>query len=462
MAKIKTRYVCQECGHNEPKWAGRCPGCGEWNTLQEETVVPTKATDKPSRRAQQSRKSTKPVKLSELKLVDHTRAGTGISELDRVLGGGVVPGSVVLVGGEPGIGKSTLLLQVAGTLSREGHKVLYCSGEESLTQIGLRGKRLGVSDDDLLLITETRLEELLRQVDEVQPDILIVDSVQTLATAQISSAPGSVSQLREVTSALTQLSKDGGPASFLVGHVTKDGNIAGPKLLEHMVDTVLYFEGRHGMPFRILRAVKNRFGSTDEIGVFEMRNKGLVEIPDPSRIFLSERPDDASGSAVVCTFEGSRPLLVEVQALVSPNSYGPPRVTAIGVDTGRVLLMLNILEKRTGLKVLGHDVFVNVAGGVRVQEPAVDLGICAAIASSKLDMTIPEGVVLFGEVGLTGEVRAVGQASSRLAEVSKLGFETCVLSLSNSEVLRKEGERLPGVKLCEVKAVGDVLRELFG
>jgi DNA repair protein RadA/Sms len=274
--------------------------------------------------------------------------------------------------------------------------------------------------------------------------------------------PGSVSQLREVTSALTQLSKDGGPASFLVGHVTNDGNIACPTLLEHMVDTVLYFEGRHGMPFRILRAVKNRFGSTDEIGVFEMRNKGLVEIPDPSRIFLSERPDDASGSAVVCTFEGSRPLLVEVQALVSPNSYGPPRVTAIGVDTGRVLLMLNILEKRTGLKVLGHDVFVNVAGGVRVQEPAVDLGICAAIASSKLDMTIPEGVVLFGEVGLTGEVRAVGQASSRLAEVSKLGFETCVLSLSNSEVLRKEGERLPGVKLCEVKAVGDVLRELFG
>lgn len=462
MAKIKTRYVCEECGHSEPKWAGRCPGCGEWNSLQKEAVVPTKATDKPSRRAQQSRKITKPVKLSELKLVEHPRAGTGISELDRVLGGGVVPGSVVLVGGEPGIGKSTLLLQVAGTLSREGRKVLYCSGEESLTQIGLRGKRLGVTDDDLLLLTETRLEELLRQVEEVQPDVLIVDSVQTLATAQITSAPGSVSQLREVTSALTQLSKDGGPASFLVGHVTKDGNIAGPKLLEHMVDTVLYFEGRHGMPFRILRAVKNRFGSTDEIGVFEMRTKGLVEIPDPSRIFLSERPEDASGSAVVCTFEGSRPLLVEVQALVSPNSYGPPRVTAIGVDTGRVLLMLNILEKRTGLKVLGHDVFVNVAGGVRVQEPAVDLGICAAIASSKLDITIPEGVVLFGEVGLTGEVRAVGQASSRLAEVSKLGFETCVLSLSNTEVLRKEGERLPGVKLCEVKAVGDVLRELFG
>lgn len=462
MAKTRTRFVCQACGHSEPRWAGRCAGCGEWNSLEEEIVAQAKASDSPSQQARAGKATGKAVRLSELDLREEPRAKTGISELDRVLGGGVVPGSVVLVGGEPGIGKSTLLLQVAGTLAASGRKVLYCSGEESLTQIGLRSRRLGVEGEGLLLLTETRLEQLLQQVEATAPDVLIVDSVQTLATAQIPSGPGSVSQLREVTAALTQLSKEGGPASFLVGHVTKDGNIAGPKLLEHMVDTVLYFEGRNGMPFRILRAVKNRFGSTDEIGVFEMRHRGLIEIPDPSRIFLAERPEEASGSAVVCTFEGSRPLLVEVQALVSPNSYGPPRVTAIGVETGRVLLMLNILEKRTGLKVLGHDVFVNVAGGVRVQEPAIDLGLCAAIASSKLDLAIPPEVVLFGEVGLTGEVRPVGQASSRLAEVSKLGFERCVLAQSNIEALRREGEPLPGLRLCEVKSVGDVLRELFG
>ncbi len=462
MAKTRTRFVCQACGQNEPKWAGRCKGCGEWNSFVEEVVQKVAADAKPSQRAQQSRGASTLVKMSELTLVEEPRTTTGISELNRVLGGGVVPGSVILVGGEPGIGKSTLLLQVAGTLAREGLKVLYCSGEESMTQIGLRAVRLGVDKTDLLLLTETRPEELLRKVKEVSPDILIVDSVQTMATSQITSSPGSVAQLREVTSALTQQAKDGGPSTFLVGHVTKSGSIAGPKMLEHMVDTVLYFEGRHGMPFRILRAVKNRFGSTDEIGVFEMRSKGLIEVADPSRIFLSERPEEASGSAVVCTFEGSRPLLVEVQALVSPNSYGPPRVTAIGVETSRVLLMLNILEKRTGLKVLGHDVFVNVAGGIRVNEPAVDLGLCAAIASSKLDLAIPQQTVLFGEVGLTGEVRAVGQATSRLAEVSKLGFESCVLSKSNSETLRKEGEIVSGLRLCEVRSIGDVLRELFG
>jgi DNA repair protein RadA/Sms len=462
MAKVKSRYVCQACGHEEPKWAGRCPQCGEWQSFEEVVEAPAR----PGAKVQVntgSKVAGKPLRLHEIELGSESRMKTGISELDRVLGGGIMPGSVVLVGGEPGIGKSTLLLQVAGSLAQVGRRVLYCSGEESLTQIGLRAKRLGVSSEQLYLIAETRLEEVTRHTQDLKPDVLIVDSVQTLGSVQVASGPGSVGQLREVTGALTQLAKEGGPSIFLVGHVTKDGQIAGPKLLEHMVDTVLYFEGRNGMPFRILRAVKNRYGSTDEIGVFEMRQKGLLEIPDPSRIFLSERPQDASGSAVVCTFEGSRPLLVEVQALVSPSSYGPPRVTAIGVETGRVLLMLNILEKRTGLKVLGHDVFVNIAGGVRVNEPAVDLGLIAAIASSKLDLAVPQHVALFGEVGLTGEVRAVGQASSRLSEVGKLGFELCVLAQGNVEALKREGEALPtGIRLCQVKAVGDVLRELFG
>lgn len=439
---------------------GRCAGCGQWNSLVEELIAP-KPTGK-QRTSQALRPSGKPVKLSELEVLEEPRVGTHISEFDRVLGGGIVPGSVVLVGGEPGIGKSTLLLQLAGQLAKSGQRVLYMSGEESMAQIGMRARRLGVEGDELFLLVETRLEQLAEHVKSIKPKVLIVDSIQTLATDQLSSAPGSVAQLREVTAALTQQAKGAGLSTFLVGHVTKDGAIAGPKLLEHMVDTVLYFEGRHGMPFRILRAVKNRFGSTNEIGVFEMRHRGLHEIPDPSRIFLAERPEDASGSAVVCTFEGSRPLLVEVQALVSPNSYGPPRVTTIGVDTNRVLLMLNILEKRTGLKVLGHDVFVNVAGGVKVAEPAVDLGLVAAIASSHLDVAIDQGVVLFGEVGLTGEVRAVGQATQRLSEVGKLGFEACVLSEGNVRTMAQEGDPMPGIELRGVDTVSDVLKRLFG
>ncbi len=460
MAKVRSRYVCELCGHVEPKWMGKCRGCNSWNSLVEELVAP-KAT-KNQRTSDALKPSGKPTRLSELSLVQEKRTSTSISEFDRVLGGGIVPGSVVLVGGEPGIGKSTLLLQLAGHLANSGQKVLYLSGEESLSQIGMRARRLGVEGKELYLMVETRLEHLTEHVKKLEPDVLIVDSIQTIATTQLTSAPGSVAQLREVTAALTQQAKGSGLSTFLVGHVTKDGAIAGPKLLEHMVDTVLYFEGRHGMPFRILRAVKNRFGSTNEIGVFEMRGRGLVEIPDPSRIFLAERPEDASGSAVVCTFEGSRPLLVEVQALVTPNSYGPPRVTAIGVDTNRVLLMLNILEKRTRLKVTGHDVFINIAGGVKVAEPAVDLGLVAAIASSHLDVAINQGVVLFGEVGLTGEVRAVGQGSARLSEASKLGFSTCVLADGNLKTMTSEGETLPNIDYKGVHTVEDALRHLFG
>ncbi len=459
MAKIRSQFICQSCGHLEARWVGRCSGCGEWNTFEEERVAPRTAT---ARTSETLKPTGKPVRLGDLDLVRDPRTTTSISEFDRVLGGGIVKGSVVLVGGEPGIGKSTLMLQLAGKLAETGRKVLYLSGEESLAQIGMRGRRLGVEGKDLYLVVETRLEELTEHVKAIGPDLLVVDSIQTMATTQLQSTPGSVAQLREVTSALTQLAKGTGLPVFLVGHVTKDGAIAGPKLLEHLVDTVLYFEGRHGMPFRILRAVKNRFGSTNEIGVFEMRNKGLVEIPDPSRIFLAERPEDASGSAVVCTFEGSRPLLVEVQALVSPNSYGPPRVTAIGVDTSRVLLMLNILEKRTGLKVTGSDVFVNIAGGVKVAETAVDLGLVAALASSQLDVPIDQGTVLFGEVGLTGEVRAVGQAMSRLSEVNKLGFERCVLPEGNLKTLTAEGEPMPDIALRGVSTVADVLKQLFG
>lgn len=462
MAKIKKRFVCSSCGYVAYKWAGRCSGCGEWETLNEELETPKSASNRVSDVIRQE-SSGKPVKLGSIDFAEERRRTTGISEFDRVLGGGIVAGSVILVGGEPGIGKSTLLLQVAGLLGRGKHTVLYCTGEESLGQVGMRAKRLEVESEGLLLVTDTQLESLVQHVRSARPDCVIVDSIQTLSTSQLTSSPGSVTQLREVTAALTTLAKSEGIAMFLVGHVTKDGAIAGPKLLEHMVDTVLYFEGQNGVPFRVIRAVKNRFGSTNEIGVFEMRHKGLREVPNPSGLFLAERPEDAAGSAVVCTMEGSRPLLAEIQALISPNSYGPPRVTAIGVDTGRVLMMLNIIERTSGLKVTGHDVFVNVAGGVKLDEPAADLAIIAALISSKLDMPLPRGAVIFGEVGLTGEVRAVGHAPPRLSEVAKLGFDLCVLARGNVEALRSEGERLPeGVRLGAVAGVPEAIRVLFG
>ena len=462
MAKVRKRFRCVECGHTEAKWQGRCSRCGEWNTFEEEIDLANSKSKGTQALAQALQGSTRPVKLTEVETSQEARISVGVSEFDRVLGGGLVPGSVVLLGGEPGIGKSTLLLQVAGTLAEREGAVLYCSGEESLGQIGMRARRLGVNTDKLYLLTETRLEEVVRHVEEIKPALLVIDSIQTIATTQVTSSSGSVTQLREVTNALVALGKGRGLPIFLVGHVTKGGSIAGPKMLEHMVDTVLYFEGEHGVPFRLVRAVKNRFGSTNEIGVFEMRSAGLREVTNPSGLLLAERPDEVPGSSVVCTFEGSRPMLAEIQALVSPNNYGPPRVTAIGVDSGRVLLMLNILERYSGLKVLGHDVFVNVAGGLKVSEPAVDLGIIAAIASSKLDEPVPRETVLFGEVGLSGEVRAVMQAGKRVSEVHTMGFGQCVMARSNVDTLRSEGEKLPeGVKMTAVSSVRQVMRALF-
>lgn len=464
MAKTRTKYKCSECGNTTYKWQGRCSQCGEWNSFEEFVDIKPAASSRGSDRLSDALKtSTEPIPLTKVSSSQEIRGSVGISEFDRVLGGGLVPGSVVLVGGEPGIGKSTLLLQVAGKVADQDMTVLYCSGEESMAQIKMRAERLDVASDNIYLVTETRLEEIVRHTEAIKPDLLIVDSIQTTASTQITSSSGSVSQLREVTNALVALAKGKGMPLFLVGHVTKGGNIAGPKMLEHMVDTVLYFEGQQGVPFRLIRAVKNRFGSTNEIGVFEMRSRGLQEVTNPSGLLLSERPDNVPGSAVMCTFEGTRPLLAEIQALVSPNNYGPPRVTAIGVDTGRVLLMLNILERYSGLKLLGHDVFVNVAGGLKFAEPAVDLGIIAALASSKIDQAIPHNVVVFGEVGLSGEVRAVIQASQRLTEVNMMGFTHCVMARNSVETLKREGERLPeNVELSPVSNVRDVLNALFG
>jgi DNA repair protein RadA/Sms len=434
---------------------GKCAGCGEWNTLVEEVAEGGGAV----RKARVAAATV--TRLADVQTEGEVRIGSKIAELDRVLGGGIVPGSAVLIGGEPGIGKSTLLLQLAGALSGAGLRVLYCSGEESASQIGMRARRLGVGAD-VLLLTDPVLETVLATAVVEAPDIIIVDSVQTIVSSDVASSPGSVTQLRAVTSALVTHAKTTNVAVFLVGHVTKDGQIAGPKLLEHMVDTVLYFESARGAPYRFLRAVKNRFGSTNEIGVFEMTSAGLIEIPDPSRLFLSGRSEHASGSVVACTFEGTRPLLVEVQALVTQSSYGPPRVTAVGLETSRVLLILQILEKRTGLQIAGQDVFVNIAGGVRALEPGLDLAIVAALASSHMDRAVPTDVALFGEVGLTGEVRAVDQARSRVGELAKLGFARCVLPTGNRTVFDREGGAPEGMLLEAVSTVPEALETLFG
>jgi DNA repair protein RadA/Sms len=469
MAKPKSVYVCQSCGHEHPKWAGKCAGCEEWNTLLEEVRGGEQAAS-----SSLSKKSAgygaeggaEPIRMSEVVLTDENRLSSGISEFDRVLGGGFVAGSVILLGGDPGIGKSTLSLQVAGDFAARELDVLYISGEESLSQLKMRAERLSVQADNVWVVGETILERAEKRLRDTKPDLVVVDSIQTLSTERLTSSPGSVAQLREVTSALTQLAKGLGIPTILIGHVTKEGAIAGPKVLEHMVDTVLYFEGQPGMNYRVLRAVKNRYGSTNEIGVFEMRASGLHEVLNPSAMFLAERPDKASGSAVVPMVEGTRPLLVEVQGLVSPSNYGPPRITSIGVDQNRVMLLLNIIEKRTGLKVAGHDVFVNVAGGVRVSEPAADLGIAVAILSSYLDRGVPSDTVTFGEVGLTGEVRAVTQAVARLGEAKKLGFERGVLPRGNlaeiEEVSSPDDAPFEGFKLDFCRTLADVIRAVFG
>ncbi|HWP35687.1 MAG TPA: DNA repair protein RadA, partial [Thermodesulfobacteriota bacterium] len=424
--RARTVYRCQACGHPSVRWAGRCAGCGAWNTLVEELEArPARAAGRPG--AAPLVAGAPPVPISAVVGEEAPRLVTGIAEFDRVLGGGLVPGCAVLVGGDPGIGKSTLLLQAAGRLCAAGARVLYVSGEESVRQITLRARRLGVSANELLVYAETRLEAVEREIERHRPAVVVVDSIQTLATEALESAPGSIAQVRESAARLVRLAKGGGPAVFLVGHVTKDGAIAGPRVVEHIVDTVLYFEGERGYPYRVLRAVKNRFGSTDELGVFEMKEGGLAEVGNPSEFFLAERLTQAPGSAVVASLEGSRPILVELQALVGQAAYGTPRRTAIGVDVTRVALLAAVLEKTTGLSLAALDVFVKVAGGIRLGEPAIDLGLVAALASSARGRPLPPDTVVFGEVGLGGEVRAVAQPEPRLREAARLGFARAVL-----------------------------------
>ena len=443
----KTVFFCQNCGHEESKWLGQCPACKEWNTFVEEKVTVPK-TGSASSSGTAGGAAPQPVLLTSVDTDDDERIRTGIGELDRVLGGGIVQGSLVLVGGDPGIGKSTLLLQVCQKLSAMGKKILYISGEESLKQIKLRADRMGTFSENLYLLCETNLELIRSSIERQKPDMAVIDSIQTMYNEEVSSAPGSVSQVRESTNVLLQLAKGLNIAIFIVGHVTKEGTVAGPRVLEHMVDTVLYFEGDRHVSYRILRGVKNRFGSTNEIGVFEMRREGLVEVENPSEYMLSGRPENASGSVVACAMEGTRPILMEIQALVCHSNFGMPRRTAAGLDDNRVNLLMAVLEKRAGLPLSSYDAYVNIAGGIRMNEPASDLGIVMAIASSYKNKPVPEDTIVFGEVGLSGEVRAVTMPEQRVAEAKKLGFKVCILP----EVSRKSLKNMGGQE--ELRIIG--------
>lgn len=431
MAKTKTVYFCTSCGNETPKWVGRCPGCGAWNTLEEHIEKPAAPGRAKSAPVGLSRK---PQTIDQVDGDDEIRFSTGMEELDRVLGGGAVAGSLVLVGGAPGIGKSTLLLQICNSLCRE-RTVLYISGEESERQLKLRAQRLGVSSDRLYILSETRLSDVLETTSEIKPDILIIDSVQTLYCEDNESSPGSVSQVKDCTMALMHLSKSEGITVFVVGHINKDGNIAGPKVLEHMVDCVLYFEGDQNSSYRLLRAAKNRFGSTNEIGVFEMMDNGLVEVPNPSQMLLSGRPEGACGTCVACVMEGSRPVLAEVQALVAKTTFNVPRRTADGFDFNRAVLLLAVSEKRAGMKLSAFDAYINVIGGLKLDEPGADLPVVLAVASSYRDQPIASDLAAIGEVGLTGEIRSVTQMNKRLSEVARLGFKKCIIPKSTTEKL---------------------------
>lgn len=432
MAKTKTVFFCTSCGNETPRWQGRCPACGAWNTIEEHIEKPSASGSKA--KSAPVGQSRKPQKLAEVTVDGETRFSTGMGELNRVLGGGAVAGSLVLVSGAPGIGKSTLLLQICNSLCRE-RKVLYVSGEESERQLKLRAERLGVSPDELYILSETRLSDILEAATETQPDILIVDSIQTLYNEDNDSSPGSVSQVKDCTMSMMQLSKSNGITVFVVGHINKDGNIAGPKVLEHMVDCVLYFEGDPNSSYRLLRAAKNRFGSTNEIGVFEMRDIGLVEVPNPSQMLLEGRPEGASGTCVSCVMEGTRPILAEVQALVAKTTLNVPRRASDGFDFNRAVLMLAVMEKRAGMKMSMFDAYINVIGGLRLDEPGADLPIVLALASSYRDQSIPDDLVAIGEVGMTGEIRAVSNMAQRLAEIVRLGFKKCIIPRSGSEKL---------------------------
>ncbi len=454
MAKGKntTVFYCQSCGYESSKWMGQCPGCREWNTFVEETVSGAdlrggggavgRGLDRP-----------KPCVLSQISIVEENKLLTGIGELDRVLGGGIVQGSLILVGGDPGIGKSTLLLQVCHRLSQGGHRVLYISGEESQVQIKMRADRIGSFSPEMLLLCETRLDVAADIIRQGKPEVVVIDSIQTMYNDQVSAAPGSVSQVRESTGVLLQLAKGLGVSVFIVGHVTKEGTVAGPRVLEHMVDTVLYFEGDRHASYRVLRGVKNRFGSTNEIGVFEMREQGLEEVHNPSEYMLDGRPENASGSVVACTMEGTRPLLIEIQALVCHSNFGIPRRQATGTDFNRVNLLMAVLEKRSGVQLSGCDAYVNITGGMKITEPAIDLGILLAVLSSFRSRPLSPRLMAFGEVGLSGEVRSVTMAKQRVAEAEKLGFDTCVAPWGCAEDCKKSS----GIRILGVKSIQEAI-----
>lgn len=453
--KQKTTFFCKECGFESLKWLGQCPGCKEWDSFVEEPVVKTAAG-----RSVTVTEHREPSKLSEIVTNDEVRTLTGIGELDRVLGGGIVTGSLVLVGGDPGIGKSTLLLQMCKQLAEAGKDVLYVSGEESVKQIKMRADRLGTFQKELFLLSETDLDIVTEVIGRKKPEIVIIDSIQTMYREEIGSAPGSVSQVRETTSTLMRLAKSLPVSIFIVGHVTKEGVVAGPRVLEHMVDTVLYFEGDGGASYRFLRGVKNRFGSTDEIGVFEMRGNGLVEVPNPSEYMLAGKPKQAPGSIVVCSIEGTRPILIEVQALVCQTNFNMPRRTSTGTDYNRVNLLMAVIEKRMGVRMGDCDAYINVAGGMRIHEPALDLGIILALLTSYRNQSLDDETICFGEVGLAGEVRAVNMAEQRVLEAAKLGFKRCILPKVNCRQLALTKEQTRGLELVGIESIHELL-EVF-
>ena len=452
MKKIKTAFFCQNCGHQSPKWLGKCPSCDEWNRFAEEEIRAIDPAGPPGIQFNEA-----PLPIDEIVADEKERMTTGIAEMDRVLGGGIVNGSVTLVGGDPGIGKSTLLLQVVNNLAEKDLKILYISGEESAKQIKLRGKRIGASSKNLFVLVEIDLDSIIKHIKEISPRAVVVDSIQTMYSPVLTSAPGSVGQVRESSGRLILFAKKTGIPIFLVGHVTKDGSIAGPKVLEHMVDTVLYFEGDSSHAYRIIRAMKNRFGPTNEIGVFEMRNNGLNEVANPSAFFLTERPEGAPGSVVVPSIEGTRPILIEIQSLVNPTNFGMPRRTTIGVDHNRVALLAAVMDKVCGFRLSGHDIFINVAGGMKVDEPAVDLGIVGSMASSFLDKPIDKGTVVFGEVGLAGEVRGISQMDIRIKEAARMGFKRCIIPQTSS----RNGFAEKKIECVRINSLKNLLEYLF-
>lgn len=453
MSKVKSKYVCQECGYESYKWLGRCPSCDKWNTFVEEIYKKGSKDD-----ILESSIEYNIEKLKDVKVGEENRILTGIEELDRVLGGGIVKGSLILVGGDPGIGKSTLLIQVANNLSNKGLKVLYVSGEESPKQIKIRAERLKLYSEELFILSETNLDIIINAVNKINPDIMIIDSIQTIYNADISSAPGSVSQVREATHRIMNIAKTKEIATFIVGHVTKEGSIAGPRVLEHMVDTVLYFEGEMYHTYRILRSVKNRFGSTNEIGMFEMRDKGLIQVKNPSEVLLSGRPIDTSGTIVVPSIEGTRPMLIEIQSLVSPTVFGMPRRAATGIDYNRAILMLAVLEKKLGYNFQNFDAYINIAGGIQSKEPAVDLGIICSLASSYRDKPISSKTVVMGEVGLTGEIRAISFVEKRIKEAEKIGFKLACIPKSNLKGIDNYGD----IQIVGADRIEEVLDLVLG